>query len=108
MPVSRWGTSDDLDLHADAAARSHLGRRAGQAGRPHVLDADERVGLHHLEARLEEQLLHERIADLHRRTLFGRRLIELRRRHRGAVNAVAAGLRADVVHRVADARSPRP
>ena len=43
----------DIDLDASASARSHLGRRAGQAGRTHVLDADERVGLHHLEARFE-------------------------------------------------------
>ena len=70
MPVSRCGTSDDVDLDAGAAARSHLGRRAGQPGGAHVLDADERVGLHHLEARLEQQLLHERIADLHRRPLL--------------------------------------
>ena len=64
----------------------------------------ERVGLHHLEARLEQQLLHERIADLHGRALLRRLLVELRRRHRRAVDAVAAGLRADVVDGVADAR----
>ena len=93
----------DVDLDAGAAARSHLGGRAGQAGRAHVLDADERVGLHHLEAGLEQQLLHERIADLHRRALLRRLLVELGRRHRRAVDAVAAGLRADVVDGVADA-----
>ena len=80
----------DVDLDAGAAARPHLARRAGQPGRAHVLDADERVGLHQLEARLEQQLLHERIADLHRRPLLGRLLVELRRRHRRAVDAVAA------------------
>ena len=93
----------DVDLDAAAAARSHLRRRTGQAGRAHVLDADERVGLHQLEARLEQQLLHERIADLHRRPLLGRLLVELRRRHRRAVDAVAAGLGADVVDRIAAA-----
>ena len=31
----------------------------------HVLDADARIGLHDFEARLEQQLFHERIADLH-------------------------------------------
>jgi len=36
-----------------------------------VLDADERVGLHHFEARFEEELLHERIADLNGRPLLG-------------------------------------
>ena len=93
----------DVDLDAGAAARSHLGGRAGQPRRAHVLDADERVGLHHFEARLEQQLLHERIADLHRRPLLRRLVVELRRRHRRAVNAVASGLGADVIHAVADA-----
>ncbi len=93
----------DVDLHAGAAARAHLRRRTRQARGAHVLDADERVRLHHLEARLEEQLLHERIADLHRRALLRRLLIELGRGHRRAVDPVAAGLRADVVHGVADA-----
>ena len=103
MPVSRRGTARDVEVDAGAGARGHLARRAGQAGGAHVLDADQRVALHHLEARLEQELLHERIADLHRRTLLRRRLVELRRRHRRAVDAVAAGLRADVVDRVADA-----
>ncbi len=94
----------DVDLDAAAAARAHLGGRAGQPGRAHVLHADERVGLHQLEAGFEQELLHERIADLHRRPLLGRLLVELGRRHRGAVDAVAAGLGADVVDRVADAR----
>ena len=93
-----------VDLDAGAAARAHLGRRTGQTGRAHVLDADERVGLHDLEARLEQQLLHERIADLHGRPLLGRLVVELRRRHRRAVDAVAPGLGADVVDGVADAR----
>ena len=83
----------DVDLDAGAAARAHLAGRAGQPGGAHVLHADERVGLHQLEARLEQQLLHERIADLHRRPLLGRLVVELRRRHRRAVDAVAAGLR---------------
>ena len=92
-----------VDLDARAAARSHFGRRTGQTGGAHVLDADERVGLHHLEARLEQQLLHERIADLHGRALLGRFVVELRRRHRRAMDAVAAGFGADVVDGVADA-----
>ena len=57
---------------------------------------------HQLEARLEQQLLHERIADLHRRPLLRRLLVELRRRHRRAVDAVAAGPGADVVDGVAE------
>ena len=98
----------DVDLDAGAAARAHFARRAGQPGGAHVLDADQRVGRHQLETRLEQQLLHERIADLHRRPLLRRPLVELRRRHRRAVDPVAPGLGADVVHRIADARRRVP
>ena len=103
MPVSRCGTCMTSISMPAPPRDAHLAGRAGQPGRAHVLHADERVGLHQLEARLEQQLLHERIADLHRRALLGRLLVELRRRHRRAMDAVAAGLRADVIHRVADA-----
>ena len=61
-----------LDVHTALAARTHLGGGAGQAGRAHVLDADQRVGLHDLEAGLHEELFHEGIADLHGGTLLGR------------------------------------
>ena len=93
----------DVDLDACAAARSHFRRRAGQPGRAHVLDPDQRVGAHHLQAGFEQELLHERIADLHGRPLFRRFLAELGGRHRRAVDAVAAGLGPDVVHGVAGA-----
>ena len=104
MPVSRCGTrltSISMPLPPRGA---HLARRARQAGSAHVLNADDRVGLHQLEARLEQQLLHERIADLHVGTLLGRLLVELRRRHGRAVDAVAAGLRADVDDGIPGAR----
>ena len=58
---------------------------------------------HHLETRFEQKLLGERIANLHRRPLFLRLLVELGRGHRRAVNAVAAGLGADVVNGIARA-----
>src|SRR5439155_6862646 len=45
----------------------------------------------------------EWVADLHGRPLLGRSLVELRRGHRRAMDAVAAGLGADVVHRVSGA-----
>ncbi len=92
----------DIDFNARPAPRAHLRRGAGEAGRSHVLDPDERVGLHHLEAGLEEQLLHERIADLHRGALLRRLVVELGRGHRRAVNAVAACLRAHVIHGIPD------
>ena len=103
MPLSRCGHERHVDLDACAAARAHLGRGAGQSCGAHVLDADERVGLHHLETRFEEEFLHERIADLHRGPLLRRLLVEFRRRHRRAVDTVAAGLGADIVDAVAGA-----
>ena len=56
-----------IDVDARSAARSHFAGRARQPRGAHVLDADERIALHHFETRFEQQLLHERIADLHRR-----------------------------------------
>ena len=52
----------------------HLERGRGQAGRTHVLDGDDAVALHQLEAGLDQQLLGERVADLDGRPLgLGRR-----------------------------------
>ncbi len=48
-----------------------------------------------------KQLLGERVADLHRRTLLGGVLGEFGRGHRRAVDAVAPGLGADIDHEIA-------
>ena len=65
------------------------------------------VGAHQLEARLDQALLGEGVADLHRRPLRSVVVVELRRREQArAVDPVAAGLAADVDHR--DCRSRRP
>jgi hypothetical protein len=85
----------ELDDHAKPALGRHLERRAGEAGRAHVLDGDDGVGRHQLQAGFEQQLLHEGIADLHRRPFALAILVEFGRRHGGAVDAVAAGLGAD-------------
>ena len=61
---------------------------------------------HQLEAGLEQQLLGERIADLHGRALLLGLVVELGRGHGGAVDAVAAGLGADIDDR--DCRRRRP
>ena len=54
----------ELDVEADAAAGAHLAGGTGEAGCPHVLNADYCAGLHGFEAGFEEQLFHERVADL--------------------------------------------
>ena len=100
------GHAADVDLDAGAAAGAHLAGRAGQAGRPHVLDADQRVGAHHFQAGLEQQLLHERVAHLDVRPFLRRRLVELGRGHRRPVDAVASRPGAHVVDRVAHPLRP--
>ena len=103
MPVSRIGTLSRSISTPRLALGRHLERGGGEAGRAHVLDGDDGVGRHQLEAGLQQQLLDERIADLHGRALALAVLVELGRGHGGAVDAVAAGLGADIDHRIADA-----
>ena len=103
MPLSRTARGRDRMRDTGARAAGHLERRRSQPGGAHVLNADDGIRLHDLQTRLEQQLLRERIADLHRRAFLFGRLVELRRGHRGAVDAVAARLRSDVDHRIADA-----
>ena len=87
------------------SAISHDG--GGEAGGAHVLDGDDDVRRHQLEAGLDQQLLGERVADLHGRALLVGFVVELGRRHGGAVDAVAAGLGADVDDGQADALGGR-
>ena len=60
----------ELERDAEIALGAHLDRRAGQAGRAHVLDRDHAILGHDLEAGFEQELLRERIADLHGRALL--------------------------------------
>ena len=76
---------------------------AGEAGGAHVLDGDDGVGLHQLQAGFDQQLLGEGVADLDGRALLFRVGAELGAGHGGAVDAVAAGLGADIDDGVADA-----
>ena len=97
----------EFDLDAQAAARRHLARRAGEPRRAHVLNRDDRARLHRFEARLEQQLFHERIAHLHVGPLLLRFLGEFRGgQKRRAMNAVAPGFRAHVNHRDCPRRAP--
>ena len=85
-----------LDLQADAATPTHLAGGASEPRCAHVLDAYDRAGLHGFKAGLEQQFLQKRIANLHVGALGFRLFAELLARHRGAVNAVASGLGANV------------
>ena len=93
----------ELDVEADAAARAHLAGGAGEAGRAHVLNADDGAGLHGFKAGFEQQLLHERVADLDVGALCFGAFLELFAGHGCAVDAVAAGLGADIDDGVAGA-----
>lgn len=86
----------EIEVDAEVALGAHLDRRAGQARRAHVLDRDDAALLHDFEAGLEQQLFGEGIADLHGRALLLGFVVELGRGHRGAVDAVAAGLGAEI------------
>jgi hypothetical protein len=91
-------------VHAAGAGAGQLGRRAGQAGAAEVLDAGDEVLAEDLQARLDEQLLGERVAHLDAGPL-GRTLgVEgLGREDGDPADAVAAGARAEQDDLVAEA-----
>ena len=93
----------EIELDAEPALTGHLDRGRSQPGRPHILDGDDRILFHQLEAGLDQQFLGERVADLHGRPLLPGIGAEFGRGHRRAVNAVATGLGADI-----DDEVPRP
>ena len=97
----------EIELDTDAALVRHLRGGGGQPCRAHVLDGDDGIACHQFQARLDQQLLGERIAHLHGRALLGGFVVELGRGHGGAVDAVAPGLGADVDDRQADALGGR-
>ena len=86
----------EIEIDAEIALGAHLDRRTGQARRAHVLDRDHAIRFHDLETGFQQQFFREGIADLHGRALLGGIVVELGRRHRGAVNAVAPGLGAEI------------
>ena len=93
----------EVDRHAGAGRRGGLRQRAGQPGAAQVLDADDQVEVVDLQACLDEQLLQERVADLHARPARARCPASKRGagEHRDAADAVAAGLGPDEHHDVA-------
>ena len=65
-----------IEVDADAALAGHLDRRRREAGSPHVLDADDRVLGHELEAGFDQELFGERVADLNGGALFVGTVVE--------------------------------
>ena len=90
----------EVHPHPAPAPGGDFGGGTGQPGGAHVLDGDQRVALHEFEAGLQQEFLQERVADLHRGPLGLRLVVERRGGHRRALDAVAAGLRPDAVHRM--------
>ncbi len=90
-------------LHAVLALGAHLGGGAGDAGRAHVLHAYHAAGGDDLQSSLQQQLLLEGVAYLHRGQLVGGGLGDVLRGEGCPVNAVFASGRAHDEHRVADA-----
>ena len=79
-------------------------RGARNAGRAQVLDAEHDVRGEELEAALDEHLLHEGVANLHRGALGRHAVFEgLGGQNRRAANSVAARARAEQHHLVAHA-----
>ena len=84
-----------VEVDVDPEVGGHLGERRRDARGAAVLQRLDEARGHELHRRLDELLAGERIADLHRRALVGRRVVELlAREHGGAADAVAAGRRA--------------
>ena len=98
-----------VDVHPDPAAAGRLAGGAGEPGPAQVLDPDHQAGVEHLEARLDEALLLERVAHLHAGSL-GRVVLVLAeaggRQHRHATDAVASRGRPEEDREVADTRRP--
>ena len=69
MPGSRRGTAATSTSMPMPAAAGRLARGAREPGAAEVLDADDEAGVEQREARLDQPLLLERIADLHARAL---------------------------------------
>ena len=94
----------ELDVHAAVTGAGQLRGGAREPGAAEVLDAGDEAGREDLERALDEQLLHERVADLHAGPLGRAVGVErLGGQHGDAADAVAAGAGAVQDHLVADA-----
>ena len=99
-----------INLNARAAARSRFAGGTREARRAHVLNARHRAGRQQFQTGLHAELLHEGISHLHGTALlFGRFLGEILRGKCRTRQAIPAGGRSDIKHRIAHAlgRTPR-
>jgi hypothetical protein len=95
----------EVDVHPHAAVAGDLGRRARDAGCPEVLDGDDEAPVVQLEARLDQLLLLERVADLDVRALLLVALLErCRREDRCTADSVATRCVPEEDGEVPDAR----
>ena len=105
---ARLASRDDLhvEVHAGAATRCRLARRAREAGTAQVLDADDEAGIEQRQAGLDQPLLLEGVTDLHARplVLVGLGVETGRREHADPADAVATGRGTEKDGQVADAR----
>src|SRR5262249_414011 len=93
-----------LNFNACAGTRRRLACRTCEPCRAHVLDAGHRSGSEQFQAGFAHQLFHKWIAYLYGAALLLRAFIsQVLRSDRSAREAVPAGGRPDVEHRVADA-----
>ena len=103
-PVFAGRHAVQVEEDAGVSAVGHFDRGTRQSGRAHVLDADDQILLHQFQTGFDQEVLGERVPDLHRGAEILGPLVELPRgQQAGAVDAVAAGARADVDDRVAGA-----
>src|SRR5713101_6309787 len=92
MPVSRWGTRESsTSIPVPARAGISEQAQARPAAPMSWMPTMAGTGME-----VEPELFGERVSHLHRRPALLRALVESGRRHRGAVNAVPAGLGTDV------------
>ena len=92
----------DVHIHPRAGLRGRFRGRARQPGRAQILHPDREPSVQQRERRLDEPLLLERIADLHRRSFgLGSFLEPGGREHARTADAVTSGRRAEQHREVA-------
>ena len=94
-------------MHTKIAFVTHLNRRTGKSCGAHVLDRDHGTGLHQLQTSFHQTFFSKRISDLYCGAFLFDRIVKLGAGHRGATDAVAAGLSTQIYHRHAYTRGSR-